>query len=329
MSHKKRGTETKIDALTKVVEQGSKAEAIEALQQALREKSNFLVAKAAEFAGQKLFYDLIPDLTQAYERFLNSPLENDKTCAAKRAIVRGLYELDYDSAGFYRRGIGYVQLEPVWGGHVDTAVDLRCTCALGLAASNDPRAVLDIVGLLYDEESQARISAVKATESLHPFQAEIVLRGKTLQGDGEAEVIAQCFSSLMKVAPEESLGFVAGFLENGRESYVEGAALALGESRLDEALGMLIEATDNAMEGGSLFQSLCNAVALQRKEKAFDYLLGRLENGGESAACAAVTALAIYDFNSDLKEQVATRVQERNARRITECFREQWERQGA
>ncbi len=149
------------------MEQGLTAEAIGALQQALSKKSNFLVAKAAEFAGERLFYELIPDLTQAYERFLKSPLENDKTCAAKRAIVRALYELDYDSSSFYRRGIAYVQREPVWGGQVDTAVDLRCTCALGLAASNDPRAVLGIIGLIYDEESQARISAVKAVELLH------------------------------------------------------------------------------------------------------------------------------------------------------------------
>lgn len=329
MSDKKRGTETKIETLCKVMEQGSKADAIGALQQALREKSNFLVAKAAEFAGERLFYDLIPDLTQAYERFLQRPLEDDKTCAAKRAIVRALYELDYDSSKFYRRGIAYVQREPVWGGHVDTAVDLRSTCALGLAASNDPRAVLDIIGLLYDEESQARISVVKAVEMLHPFQAEIVLRSKILQGDSEAEVIAQCFSSLMKVVPEESVGFVAGFLDDERGSYVEGAALALGESRLDEALDMIIEAADTAIEGGSLFQSLCNAVALQRKEKAFDYLLRRLENGGESAACAAITALAIYDFNSDLKEQVARSVEKRDSRRITECFVRHWERQGA
>jgi len=329
MSQRKRGTEAKIEALCKVMEQGSKAEATGALQQALSAKSNFLVSKAAEFAGEKLFYELIPDLTQAFERFLESPLENDKTCAAKRAIVRALYELDYDRSRFYRRGIGYVQLEPVWGGHVDTAVELRCTCALGLAASNDPRAVLDIIGLLYDEESQARISAVKAIELLHPFQGEMVLRSKILQGDTGAEVIAQCFSSLVKVAPEESVEFVAGFLEDDRESYTEGAALALGESRLDEALDMLIEAAGNAMEGSSLFQSLCNAIALQRKDMGFDYLLGRLENAGESAACAAISALAIYDFNNDLKEQVARRVEKRESRRITECFLKRWEQQGA
>ena len=49
MIHKNRGTEAKLEALRKIVEQGSKAEAIAALRRALSGKSNFLVSKAFDY----------------------------------------------------------------------------------------------------------------------------------------------------------------------------------------------------------------------------------------------------------------------------------------
>lgn len=325
MGRSKASTEAKLEALRLAIEGGDQGQSRNALKEALMERSNFVVAKAAEWCGQNMHYSLIPDLVEAYDRFTRRPLDSDKTCAAKRAIVRALYELDYDDVGFYERGLRYVQSEPVWGGHVDTAVDVRCACALGLAASSDPRAMIRLIELMHDEEPQARIGAVRAMEMMQPYQAEIVLRYKILQGDPAGDVIAQCFFSLIKVAPEESLTFVCRFLEDRQQSVREGAALALGESRLDEALDILVDRGENITAVDPYQQIVFKAIALQRKEKAWEYLLSVIGRKDEGTAGNALAALSIYSYNQDLESRVKAVLAERDSDRLNQKFERHWE----
>jgi HEAT repeat protein len=215
-------------------------------------------------------------------------------------------------------------MEPVYGGRVDTAVDLRCTCALGLVASNDPRAVLSLLELLHDAQYQARLGAIKALELVQPFHAEIVLRHKILQGDEEPEVIAQCFSSLVKAAAEESLAFIASFLDNDDDVLRESAALALGESRLDDALEILINASDELSSFDSLVQSFFHAIALQRKDRAYQYLLDKVGNASIGEAGHAIVALSLYNYNQDLKEQLSAIVRNRKNKKLNELVESHW-----
>lgn len=316
--------ETKLQALQDLIEKDSQENCQIALKNALKEKNNFIVAKAAKWTAERLQYDLIPELVSAYNRFLENPLKHDKTCAAKIAIVRALYDLDFDSPKFYRDGLRYRQFEPVWGGQVDTAVEVRCTSAMGLASTNDHRVMIDLIEILHDEEYKARIGAVKAMEMLPPYQTELVLRHKILQGDYESEVIAQCFSSLMKAAAEESLDFVAACLQQEDLSVCESAAIALGESRLDEALDILIDESKNITLHNALQHALFQAIALHRKDRAVEYLLSVIELEGHTAACDAVEVLAIYSYNQDLKDKVKTRVLERTSKQIADVFEKHW-----
>jgi HEAT repeat protein len=324
MTPPKLKTEDKIEALRQCVEHGRKTDARDCLQKSLKEKSNFLVAKAAEWTAEQLAYDLIPDLIAAFTRFLDDANSSDKTCAAKRAISRALYDLDYDDAAFFRNHLNYRQMEPVWGGSVDTAVEVRCTCALGLVASGDPQAVLYLLQLLHDEEYQARVGAVKAIEMILPFHAEIVLRHKILQGDAEPEVIAQCFSSLAKVAAEESLAFISGFLTSDDDVLRESAALALGESRLAEALDLLIEASDNLLGVDPVMAGFYRAIALQRNDKAYDYLLDKVANAPAEQAAYAIAALAVYNYNQELKEKITAISKKRRNRKLNEAVATYW-----
>jgi HEAT repeat protein len=325
MPKKQPSSEVKIEELRQRIERGGRDSALAALQNALKEKSNFVVAKAARWAGEHLYYDLIPDLVQSYERFLRRPLESDKTCAAKKAIVKALYELDYDNAKFYRTGLGYRQLEPVWGAHVDTAVEVRCSSAFGLAASNDPRVMTNLIELLHDKEYAARAGAVKAMELLVPYQTELVLRCKILQGDDEPAVIAQCFSSLMKVAAEDALDFVARHLQHDNSSLREGAALALGECRLDEALDILIAVCNElVVPTRSNHKPLFQAIAMQRKEQAINYLLQVVEGENTSLAGTAIEALSIYSYNETLKKDIEQIIARKQSAQLRQAFAEFW-----
>jgi hypothetical protein len=106
---------------------------------------------------------------------------------AKGAIARALVALDCQDAALYRAGIRLRQLEPVWGGSVDTAIDLRGTCAMGLVQTRYPRALAELVALLADPEPRARTGAAPAIVCAVPLGAEAVLRAKALMGNARPD----------------------------------------------------------------------------------------------------------------------------------------------
>ena len=202
---------------------------------ALRDKHYRVVAKAARLAAEGLHYELVPALVDAFRRFLDNAVKADPTCFAKKALLRALVELDCDDVAFYQEALGYRQMEPVWGGSTDTAVDVRASAAMGLVASGYSRALVDVVTLLYDKEHDARAGAARAIACGNPREAELLLRAKILAGDAEAVVLGECFAGLLAAAPEDSVDFVARYLDAADEEVREQAALALGGSKLDAA----------------------------------------------------------------------------------------------
>ena len=187
---------------------GERAAKIEALQRALGGHYR-IAAKAARAAEDALLYELIPSLKSSYARFLVKPLKQDPNCFAKKALARALVALDCNDVDFMLAGVRYRQLEPVWGGTADTAVDVRTSCAMGLVASGYPRALVELTALLNDAEAGARLGAVRAIACGNPREAELLLRAKALAGDAEAQVLGECFTGLLAVAPEQSIAFVA------------------------------------------------------------------------------------------------------------------------
>ena len=293
-----------LDTLNALTPETPRSLVLTALRQSLAERHVLVVARAATLAGDRLVHELIPDLLQAYPRFETDALKRDPQCKVKNAIARALVALECGDGDFYRRGIAYRQLEPVWDIQVDTATDLRCSCAMGLAASGLPRAVAQIAVLLTDPEVPVRCGAARAISCGNPFEAEAVLRLKVHVGDEEAQVIGECFSALLAIAPESSLGFVAGYLEAEDEALQEYAALTLGESRLPEALALLRQAWDALIDVESR-GVLIRAAALHRSEAAFEWLLDLITHASAKLARVAVEALSIYTRNARLIEQVA------------------------
>jgi HEAT repeat protein len=273
------------------------------LKKALGDRHFLVVSRAATLSGERLLHELIPDLRGAFARFMQDAVKRDPRCKAKNAIARALVMLECQDITFYQTGMQYRQLEPVWGGRADTATDVRCSCAMGLAASGHLRAVAELTGLLNDPESAVRCGAARAISCGNPFEAEAVLRLKVQIGDTEPQVIGECFGALLTLAPEYSLPFVADYLRVKDEALQEYAALALGESRLPEALKLLRSAWEQlvTVEARS---ALIRAAALHRSDAAFEWLLNIIATGPARLADAAVDALAVYERNTKLIEQV-------------------------
>jgi len=284
---------------------------IDALSSSLGRGHYRVAAKAARLAEDALLYELVPSLLAAYARFLDKPLKSDPSCFAKKALARALVALDCNDAEFFRRGLAYRQLEPVWGGTADTAVDVRTSCGMGLVASGYSRALVELTALLYDADAGGRIGAVRAIACGNPREAELLLRAKALGGDEEAQVLGECFAGLLAVEPEESLQFVAAYLEHDEEAVRELAALALGESRLDGALVHLREAWGGVLLGDEFRRALLRAAAAHRSEAAFDWLLAIVGEARVPVARDAIEALAPYRHNAKLMQRLRKALAER------------------
>jgi HEAT repeat protein len=303
-----------VDVLNALGPVAPRTEQLAALKTALADRHFLVVARAALLSGERLLHELIPDLVSAYSRFLTDAVKRDPRCKAKSAIARALVTLEARDIGFYQAGIGYRQLEPVWGGRADTATDLRCSCAMGLANSGHLRVVAELAGLLNDPEAAVRSGAARAISCGNPFEAEAVLRLKVQIGDTEPQVIGECFGALLAIAPEYSLPLVAAYLKDKDEALQEYAALALGESRRPEALKLLRDAwTDIVTPEGR--GALIRAAALHRSEPAFEWLLEIIETGAPMLAAVAVEALSVYERNAKLIEQVNAAKARRDAPR--------------
>jgi hypothetical protein len=295
-----------LDALS-----GDRAAKQERLESALAARHCRVVAKAARLAEELLEYDLIPALLAAYRRFLDKPAKQDPSCHAKKALARALVALDCNDVEFFSAGLRYRQLEPVWGGTADTAADVRASCAMGLVASGYPRALVELTALLHDAEPSARIGAVRAIACGNRREAELLLRAKILAGDAEPEVLGECFTGLLEVEPDESLGFVASYLKSSDHAIRELAALALGESRLDGAVGLLKEAWSGVLVGDEFRRALLRAAAAHRSDAAVDWLLEIVGEARVPVAMEAVTALEPYRHNAKLMQRLEAAVKER------------------
>ena len=316
-------TDAKINALSDIVAREQGEAVTSALRKALKDRSNFLVGKAATWCQETLSYDLINDLHTAYERFMRNPLKTDKTCAAKRCIATALYELDYDNTDFYRSAISYQQIEPVYGGHVNTSIDVRCVSALGLMAHGNADDLFYILELLHDSEAQARIGALKAIALAQPFHAELILRQKIISGDPASEVVNEAFNRLMHVGAERSLDFVAKYLHED-DVQAQAAAWALGESKLEDALTILIEASEQTLISLDNETTFLQAIALLRSQKAIDYLLLQVEEAPSRRRCQAIKALSFYNHDTELKSKIAERIENINDKNVHNTFSETW-----
>ena len=280
------------------------------IAESLGDKHFRVVARAAALAAERSLRDQVPQLLSAYPRFLADPVRQDPQCVAKGAIARALVELDAPDVAFFLEGIRYRQLEPAWGPPVDTAIDVRCSCAMGLVATGYSRAIQELTTLLDDPEWRARAGAVRAISCGRRGEAEAVLRLKVLVGDAEPEVIGECFSGLLAIAKDECLPLVASGLSAG-DGVAAFAALALGESRDEAALHHLRAAWDRDSGDREFRSVLIRAAALHRTEPAFNWLISIVETGTRTHADTAVKALSIYQSNARLSERVQAALRKR------------------
>jgi len=302
MARKISPLETQLDHLADLRRQPPSLEGKAEVASSLASKSNLVVAKSARIAGEWQLSELAPDMAAAFGRFLIKGDTTDKRCEAKIQILKALLQFEYPSPDVFLRGMRHVQMEGSFGPPVDTAAEVRALSAIGLAQTSFSDTLEEIVPLLIDRERDARIGAVRAVAGSGLVGNAALLRLKALSGD-EPEVVGECLAGLLQVAPEKSVGFVAAFLDGRDEAIAEAAALALGESRLEEAFPILRVEFERTRSRG-LRRTLMTAMALLRRENAIAYLLSQVRDAEGQTSADAVQALSMYDQNAALQERI-------------------------
>jgi len=284
--------------------------AVAKLKQALGSKMSHAVAKAAAITGEAELAALVPELVAAFDRLMINPVKADPGCAAKAAIADALYRIGCDDEAFFLRGIRHVQLEPVYGGKVDTAGPLRGACALGLVRMNYREVMNELADLLADPDPPVRLAAVRAIAYSENDQGAPLLRLKVLTGDDEPQVISESLQTLLKLAAETSLAFVSRLLDAPATETRAAAALALGGSRLPEAFEILRSWWTRTISA-ELRRTALLAIAMLRRDPPLDFLLSLVSDGNALDARDAIAALGLYRHDDALRERVADVVKRR------------------
>ncbi len=283
---------------------------ITTLRQALRAKVSHVVAKAAQVSGELLVRALLADLAAAFERFLTTPVKTDPGCYAKVAIARALYEIGEDPGSVFLHGVRHRQLEPVFGGREDTAPELRAVCALGLVRVAHPEAMIELADLLADPEATARIGAARALAYADDVACEPLLRLKALVGDADPGVVSECLAALLSLAGSRALDFVGRFLDHPDSIVQEAAAVALGGSRLGDALPILRAWRERTLET-DLRRSALFAIAMLRHDDAIAFLVSVVTDAPGPDARDALAALGTYRHDEALRARVGSAVEQR------------------
>ncbi len=275
------------------------------LRDALTGKSSFAVAAAAELLHET-DTALLAVLEAAFNRFFADSGPSDKGCTAKTAIARALERTDCSDDSVFARGVRYVQMEPVYGGRQDTAVELRGICAVALARLSRPGVLSLLAELLIDAERGARAAAARAIGCTGQDGAIPLLRYKALCGDDDPLVLTECLTSLVLLERSAALPFVQRFLTPEDEVRADAAALALGQSRLPEAIALLKEYAETPPRARR--KTALVALAMLREPEATEYLLTLIREAETRHAILTVEALSMHRYDKVLQKRVAEAV---------------------
>ncbi len=300
-------TERALEAL-EAIERDPAGAAVQvpALRKALEHGSALVVARAGRIAGRLALRELESALAQAFLRLCDEPASADPGCTAKEALIAALERLEHADPAPFRRGLGHVQREPVFGGSVDTAAPLRCACMFALVRCAPAGLAGDLAEALADPEPAARAGAARALGALGGEAAEAVLRLRLRGGDSEPAVLAESLLALLRVAPAPALAAARALLASRDADLVEAVALACAESRLAAValpLSELFERSRGSARGVAL-----RALALLRHDEALVILMRVVREGAATDAIEALRALAAQPVDDRLRRSVAEAV---------------------
>lgn len=267
----------RLDALAEWLDTPPPSERLGDLRTDCQRGAALVVARVATIAERHHLIDIMPDLVAALVRFLDQP-KRDPQCAAKAALTGAIHHLAEAGARadheVLARAAGHQQWEPVWGSRVDTAAQVRANALLCLAEHGHPHLATLLASGLADHLPGVRAAAARAAAWRGDELASGLLRLRVAIGEDEPEVVGALAEGLLAIDAEQHLAVVCEWLHADDPASVAEAALALGTSRLADALPPLLEAYQHTLDAVTA-HGLVTAIACHRSDEAVAWLLDR------------------------------------------------------
>lgn len=311
-----------LDRLTALRQAPSSPEFLDELRQAIGHSSVVVVARGAELAARYEKRELTDELVAAFKRFTGTPERDaDKSLAARTAIVRGLVDLyaGGEAADVYlaaaKMGAGSRSGVMI----ADPAAELRATAAFGLVTISHPAALTVCTDLLADLAPMVRVAAARALTASGRDGAVLVMRLKLQLGDPEPEVLSECVTGVLQLMPAESIDVAIRMLRHDDEGVRAATVLAIGASRLPEAVQLMREAFDREKERAAR-KTIMIAAASTRSAAAVDWLVGLVSKDPWTAE-DAIEALGPFRLDESVRQRVGKLVEAREVSRLAEAFK--------
>lgn len=189
------------------------------------------------------------------------------------------------------------------GPPVDTATGLRSRAAMGLARQGHTDFLLHVGALLADPEVVVRQAAAEAIAHRGDPAGAALLLLRLKVTDPDLDVMQACLSGLLSLAPAWGLKAAGDWLREGDDGRFEVAALALGVSRLEDALAQLVACLESevfAARRAMVYRGL----GLHRTDRALQTLLGLIAARPAVEAKEAAAALRHRCFEPGLGERM-------------------------
>jgi HEAT repeat protein len=303
----------------KALEDAPDSQVIAELRKLLGDDNAFFIGEAAQMAKNQELRDLEKDLVDAGRRLLQGKI-TDRGCIAKRNVLNALVTFDTHAPDLYLAGLRYIQWDHSFGPPEETGGAVRGLCAHALVRIDHPSAIFEISPLLFDEQPEVRIAAAEALVATGDRTCAAILHVRFLAGENKPDALEALYRCLLAIDCKRYLPLVTKGLSDGEEA----AALALGESRLPEALAILKDALRTAL--GDLEGTILLSMGLLRTEEATAYLSELVEEAHEGRAIKAIEALGLHRHDSRMADKLAIVVKKRKSKKLATIFAEKFGR---
>jgi HEAT repeat protein len=194
----------------------------------------------------------------------------------------------------------------------DTASGVRARGVLALARQAWRDLPLLAAELLEDGEGPVRIAAADALGAHGSRDGAGALISRLARGDEDPMVVIAAFAALLALAPEWALDVARRGIRGGATVDRELTAIALGESRRDDALDLLVEWLERSVVPSDR-ETYLRAIGLHRTDRAATILLARIAEGSPDDARTAIEALAPRRFDPGMTARAREAAKGRDA----------------
>lgn len=252
------------------------------LLKALKDRSNFVAATAAEALGQCADLSAAKEMIERFLYLSEDGPKRDPGCHVRAHLAFGLGRLEYLHADeALRIGIRTVQIEPVGGVLYDTGAHLRGNCALALAQLHAPDALTDITLLLFDHGTKSigqgdtlslriepRKAAAQALARLGIPEARTPLVVRLTFPEGEApEVLQECMEALVTLQDPRAPELLLTYIHESDANLAAFAGLMLARTQFPNVVPVLKELAAR-LSGNPLRATLLALTTLRTEEAA-------------------------------------------------------------